>query len=213
VEEVCEGYETLELDISGGDGEMTVAQTIHGCILWKKRNIILVPIDSASGPASPSNMSPPSQPTAPQHSPSPPPGQPSPPSPHPLSAKKQKLPSKTQSVNKEPPKKKQLNKKEAKEAPKLPWHQTYEECHEQSRKEVDEHFKKKQPEKKEPIDPTKLAFFIGMAESNRNKFIPQSDCDRSITKSFEKKKKKSAGSSSDVPQLGAQKKQSIPPQE
>jgi len=46
-----------------------------------------------------------------------------------------------------------------------------------------------------------------MYETNK-KFILPSDYDRSITKSFEKRK---LGSSSDVPQLGAQKKQSIEP--
>jgi len=49
-----------------------------------------------------------------------------------------------------------------------------------------------------------------MCESNKKKFISKllSDYDRQITKSFEKRK---SGSSSDVPQLGAQKKQSIEP--
>jgi hypothetical protein len=48
-----------------------------------------------------------------------------------------------------------------------------------------------------------------MTDANWRKFIPPSDYDRSITNSYEKKKK-SVGSS-DVPQLGAQKKQSIQP--
>jgi len=47
-----------------------------------------------------------------------------------------------------------------------------------------------------------------MCETNKKKLILPSDYDRSITKSFEKRK---LGSSSDVPQLGAQKKQSIEP--
>jgi hypothetical protein len=53
VEEVCQDYETLELDIPGGDGETTLAQAIHGWILWEKRNILLKPIDQASRPSSP----------------------------------------------------------------------------------------------------------------------------------------------------------------
>ena len=66
-----------------------------------------------------------------------------------------------------------------------------------------------EPEKKEkPINPGDLKFFIGMCKANKKKFIQPSDYDRSITKSFEKRK---LGSSSDVPQLGAQKKQSIEP--
>jgi hypothetical protein len=32
VEEVCQGYEKLKLDIPGGDGEKTLAQAIHDYI-------------------------------------------------------------------------------------------------------------------------------------------------------------------------------------
>ena len=77
---------------------------------------------------------------------------------------------------------------------------------------IKEHFKKKEPEKKDkPINPEDLKKFIGMAEANRRKFIPKSltDYEHSISKSYEKRKSRS--SSSDVPQLGAQEKQSIQP--
>jgi hypothetical protein len=47
VEEVCQDYEMLELDIRGGDGETTLAQAIHGWILWEKCNILLKPTDQA----------------------------------------------------------------------------------------------------------------------------------------------------------------------
>ena len=61
------------------------------------------------------------------------------------------------------------------------------------------------------MDPAKLNFFIEMFESNKRKFIdkPLSDYDRSIKKSYQKRK--SGSSSSDVPQLGAQQKQSMQP--
>ena len=54
------------------------------------------------------------------------------------------------------------------------------------------------------MDPAKFNFFIEMFESNKRKFIdkPLSDYDRSIKKSYEKRK--SGSSLSDVPQLGAQ---------
>jgi hypothetical protein len=100
-------------------------------------------------------------------------------------------------------------KKKAKDRAKLPWEKTYEECCEEAKKAVDTHFKPKKLEKKVPINPADSSFFLKMTDTNRRKFIPPSDYVRSITKSYEKKKK-SAGSS-DVPQLGAQKKQLIEP--
>ena len=50
-----------------------------------------------------------------------------------------------------------------------------------------------------------------MCKANKRKFIPKplSDYERSISKSYEKRKSGSLGSN--VPQLGAQKKQSIEP--
>lgn len=70
VEEVGEGFEMLELDIPGGDDEKTLAQAVHGYILWEKRNIIIKAADRTSRPASPQlPQSPPSPPATPQHSP------------------------------------------------------------------------------------------------------------------------------------------------
>jgi hypothetical protein len=62
---------------------------------------------------------------------------------------------------------------------------------------VDDHFKPKKLEKKVPINPVDLAFILKVMNANRRKFIPPLDYYRSITKSYEKKKK-SAGSS-DIP--------------
>ena len=42
MEQVCQGWETLELDIPGGDGERTLAEAIHGYILWDKRYISIL---------------------------------------------------------------------------------------------------------------------------------------------------------------------------
>ena len=90
-----------------------------------------------------------------------------------------------------------------------------EECDRITQERVKEHFKpkpKKEPEK--VINPGQLNFFIGMCEANKRKFIPRdppSDYDRTIIKTTEKKNRQSKSSSSDVPQLGAQKKQSIEP--
>ena len=53
-----------------------------------------------------------------------------------------------------------------------------------------------------------------MCKANKRKFIPReppSDYDRQIMKSYAKKQKQSRSSSSDIPQLGAQKNQTIEP--
>ena len=90
-----------------------------------------------------------------------------------------------------------------------------EECERITAERVKEHFKSKLPKQPEKvINPRDLKFFKRMCEENKRKFIPKdtpSDYDRTIMKIAEKKKRKSKSSSSDVPQLGAQKKQSIEP--
>ena len=81
-EQVCQCWETLELDIPGGDGERTLVEAIHGYILWDKRYIVLKSDDQTPRPASqhasPTPASPQNSPRAalsrqgsPAHSPSP----------------------------------------------------------------------------------------------------------------------------------------------
>ena len=81
------------------------------------------------------------------------------------------------------------------------------ECARITDERVKEHFKPKPPEIKEKvINPRDLKFFIGMCEANKRKFIPKdppSNYDHQIMKSYEKKKRQSKSSSSDVPQLVA----------
>ena len=87
-----------------------------------------------------------------------------------------------------------------------------EKCERITVERVKEHFKSKpklKPKPEKVIIPGDLKFFIGMCEANERQFIlkdPSSDYDRQIMKSYEKKKRQSKSSSSDVPQLGAQKK-------
>ena len=80
---------------------------------------------------------------------------------------------------------------------------------------VKEHFKPKpKKESEKVINLGQLKFFIGMCEANKRKFIPKeppSNYDRQIMKSYAKKQKQSRSSSSDVPQLGAQKNQIVEP--
>src|SRR6185503_15688002 len=68
VEQAGQGWETLELDIPGGDGERTQAEAIHGYNLWDKRYIILKSDDrtprQASQYASPRTASPQNSPRA-----------------------------------------------------------------------------------------------------------------------------------------------------
>ena len=90
-----------------------------------------------------------------------------------------------------------------------------EECDRITQERVKEHFKPKpKPEPEKVINPIDLKFFKGMCEANKRKFIPRdppSDYECTIIKNTEKKKRQSKSSSSDVPQFGAQKKQSIEP--
>ena len=91
-----------------------------------------------------------------------------------------------------------------------------EECDRITQERVKEHFKPKlKPEPEKVINPIDLKIFKGMCEANKRKFIlkdPPSDYDRTIMKTAERKKRKSkSSSSSEVPQLGAQKKQLIEP--
>ena len=81
-----------------------------------------------------------------------------------------------------------------------------EECEWITQERVKEHFKPKpKKESEKVINSGQLKFFIGMCEANKRK-EPPSDYDRQIMKTLAKKQKQSRTSSSDIPQLGAQKK-------
>ncbi len=60
VDEGLKGYETLELDIPAGEGEMTLGEFTHGIILWKKESIVF--LDSAPRPPTPPSSNPPLSP-------------------------------------------------------------------------------------------------------------------------------------------------------
>jgi hypothetical protein len=54
VEEICQPqFEDLELDISGGDGERTLKDAVHGIILWPKRYIIILQTEGSIPPTDP----------------------------------------------------------------------------------------------------------------------------------------------------------------
>ena len=94
-----------------------------------------------------------------------------------------------------------------------PWDMSLEEWVRITEERVKEHFKPK-PKPEKVINPQDLKFFKRMCKVNKRKIIlkdPPSDYDRTIMKTAKKKKRKSKSSSYDVPQLGAQKEQSIEP--
>ena len=90
-----------------------------------------------------------------------------------------------------------------------------EECERITAERVKEHFKPKPPKQPEKvINPGDLKFSIGMCEANKRIFIlkePPSDYNCQIMKSHEKKQRQSRSSSSDIPQLRAQRNQTIEP--
>ena len=65
VEQVSNDWKTVELDIPGGDREMTLVEAIHDYILWDKRYIIIKATEQASRPASP-QRAPSTSPPSPQ---------------------------------------------------------------------------------------------------------------------------------------------------
>ena len=105
VDRVEKGWEDLDLEIPGGDGEEELGQALHTWICWKKQYIKIAGRDPSPSPRSPPaaqgsprpSVDPPSPPAAqdPSVSPSPSPaasGEPSvsPPPPSPRPAKKKK---------------------------------------------------------------------------------------------------------------------------
>ena len=68
VDEVVQGYESLELDIPGVEGESTLGEVTGGIILWPKKHIVF-PGWAPRPPSPPAPPSPPSRHLAP---PSPP---------------------------------------------------------------------------------------------------------------------------------------------
>ena len=63
VDEIMPGFETLELDIPGGDEEKTLGEVKLGFVLWNKKHIMFP--DSAPRPPTPPSSNPPQSPSLP----------------------------------------------------------------------------------------------------------------------------------------------------
>ena len=96
VDEVVPGYDALELDIPGAEGEMTLEEVARGIILWPKKNIVFP--GSAPRPHSPPSSHPP-----PPRPPSPPSSHPPPPSPPLLERDPSTSPSQSSACQPTPP--------------------------------------------------------------------------------------------------------------
>jgi hypothetical protein len=150
VDEVVEGFHSLELDIPGAEGERTLGEVVGGIILWDKSNIKL------PGSA-PRTTPPPSRrrsPTPPPHdydhhsaspSRSPPPDMGRPSSPPPLPAKRIRA---SMSSNRRSPKRKlsPLPKVPHANLPIRPYDRTDEENDAIAQAKIEAHFGKKKPD-------------------------------------------------------------------
>ena len=80
LDQIVDGYEELELDIPGGEGEKVLQEALHGFILWQKRYIVIpnAPRPSTAGGAPPPPNDLDGGDSSPHKSPSPTPRKPSP---------------------------------------------------------------------------------------------------------------------------------------
>jgi hypothetical protein len=198
VDEVLKGYESLELDMAGGDGEKTLGEVTGGIILWKKKYIVLA--DSTPPPTPPSSNPPQQSPPLPDRDPSASPSrslerQPSPP----IKWINKRKPTAS------PPKKKGTKKSRDKTPEKLPYDLTDEETRKVVVADVKRQLQPKKPEPEEKLSEEVVVRFMKNLSDPEPK--PPSDYERSITKSYGEQRK----SGKKVPQLGEQEQQSIAP--
>jgi len=198
VDEVLKGYESLELDMAGGDGEKTLGEVTGGIILWKKKYIVFA--DSTPPPTPPCSNPPQQSPPLPDRDPSASPSrsperQPSPP----IKWNKRKVTAAS------PTKKKGRKNSKDKTPEKLPYDLTHEETRTVVAAEVKRHFAPQKPEPKEKLPEEVVVRFVKNLSDPEPK-LP-SDYERSISKSYSEQRK----IGKKVPQLGEQEQQSIPP--
>ena len=237
VDEIVTGFESMELPIPGPEGERTLGEVLGGIILWEKNNIKLP--GSAPTPTPPPSRgrspAPPSPPRSPPHdydqhntspSRSPPQGPPS--SPPPLPAKDNKR----KRANRRISPKRQLSPLPSVPHKNLPiraYDRTDEENAAIAEAEKDAHFQKKKPEPTPVYTEKEKTYALGFLNTKSQYELHHKPDDYVRTLQKEAQKSKSSRSASgskkgcsparkssrsarrDVPQLGKQAKQSIPP--
>ncbi|KAI4971038.1 hypothetical protein ZWY2020_001952 [Hordeum vulgare] len=240
VDEIMMGFNDMELDIAGPEDERTLGEVLGGVILWDK-NYIKLPGSAprttppSSRRRSPTPPLPPSPPhdvgqhnTSPSRSPPPDLGRPSPPSPaHDTKRKRasKNAPSKI-SKRRSSPKRKlsPLPKVPHANLPIRPYDRTPKENARIAKEQHDAQMKRKEPEPRPEYTEKHIAWakdFI-TTPSQYDLHYKADDYTRTLQKEVKKSSSRASASGSksssttskkksDVPQLGQQAKQSIPP--
>ena len=202
IDRVVPGWEDLELELPGPDGEEVLGDTVHGWVLWAKAHIkIMEPVKEAPLP-SPEAPLPEASSTHPvpegedHQLPSSPTGSmsplvdrdpsESPPPQHDESVKGKGTKRRATHHPPPPPPKKQTKPKQKKPQPKLSYEKTQEELDASVRAELDRQiFKAKKPPVEKPIDRVKFHRFMKKMEEEKRinaQGPPLTDYDRQAIK-------------------------------
>lgn len=211
VDEIVPGFETMDLEIPGGDEEKTLGDVKRGFVLWNKKYIVF--LGSLPRPPTPPCSSPPQKqcPSLPERDPSAspsrsPPQQQSPPPPR-EEAPVKWLPTKRH--NGTPVKKKARKEKTPPPLEKRPWEMSTEENNAVIKAYNIAFFAPKKPEPPREKLPAEVVERTVAALWNPPP-KPHSDHERSIDKSYSNKSEEPK-KGKQVPQLGEQDAQSVPP--
>ena len=240
VDEIMTGFHDMELDIARPEDERTPGEVLGGVILWDK-NYIKLPGSAPRTTPPPSrrrSRTPPLPPSAPhdvgQHntspSRSPPPdlGRPSPPPPAPDTKRERATKNAPPMIPKprSPPKRKlsPLPKVPHANLPIRPYDRTPEENARIAKEHHDAQMKKKEPEPRPEYTDKQIAYakYFTTLPSHYDLHYKPDDYTRTLQKEVKKSRSRASASGSksssttskkksDVPQLGQQAKQSIPP--